>query len=424
MSSVVERSPLKKPNFLERYLITKMERIYRRDKFEIQKPIMKFLTSNWFMEREIISFENYRHLSPLKLKILKEEEVNLKYSYVNFFDRPEDRNIYVTKGFHKYFAEFIDIIITGSSDLIVLNGKYALYDLKFLDTQKAFDYTDEAIKLLKENQAVLEVYRSTKTIEKGIFLVGNYSANYYHFVIEIISRFESIAKMKLDKSIPIIMDNSCWEIPQLKELICYFNKEDRDILRIERGIQYKVAKLYYPSTPNIIPPNYKNITKISAEHNLFDTNALQFIRDSLLDNKSERSFPKRLFISRKNASGRRQYNESQILEVLTEYGFSVFYPEEYSALEQVAIFNQAEFIIGATGAAFTNLLFCNAGCKVLCLTNYDLNVSIFCTICKIFGIELTYIYDESLIPDKDSDVHADFNIDINKFKKVLQANLR
>lgn len=423
--SIEEEKPFKKPGFFKRYLMAKMKRIYRRDRIELQKPLMKFLTSKWFMERDIIAFPQYKLLNN-NLNILKEEEVVLKYSFPDFYEKhfEGDKEIKECGGFYKYTIELNNVRLIGGSDIIILNEKYALYDLKFLDREKAFDYTDEAIKFLKNDTVVFETNKSKINLPRGVCFVGNYSANYYHFIIEIISRFEQLDKLKLDKDIPVIMDKSCWDIRQLQELMTLFNIQNRNIIIIEKGVQYEVEQLYYISKPNFIPPNYKDITNIKAQHNLFDEVSLTFIRNTILNNVQKKyNLKKRLFISRKNASGRRRYNESEIYEVIKPYGFSIFYPEEYSAIEQAAIFNQAEFIIGATGAAFTNLLFCNFGCKVICMTNYDLDVSIFCTICKLFGIELLYMYDETLELNKDSDVHIDFNISPNKMKKALEIML-
>ncbi|MBK7764428.1 MAG: DUF563 domain-containing protein [Bacteroidetes bacterium] len=40
-------------------------------------------------------------------------------------------------------------------------------------------------------------------------------------------------------------------------------------------------------------------------------------------------------------------------------------------------------IAGGGGAAFTNLLFCKSGCKVICFTNYAFNISVFLNYCKV-----------------------------------------
>lgn len=267
---------------------------------------------------------------------------------------------------------------------------------------------------------MLEANWAEFSINEGILLTANYSINYYHFLLEIIAKFEMISKMNIDKSIPIIVDKACLEIPQYRELLSYFNRDNRAIISIDKEVIYKVSFLYQISRPNIIPPNYKNIKDIQIKHNLFSAHSLNYIRGTLLKLPEIKNTPKRVFLSRKNASGRRVYNEEAVYTVLRKYDFSIIYPEEYSIVEQVSIFKNAELIVGATGAAFTNLIFCSNSCKVICLTNFNVNISIFCTIAKLFNIELVYLYDKKLVLKGDSDLHSAFQIDTNKLKEALQ----
>ncbi|ADY53342.1 hypothetical protein Pedsa_2801 [Pseudopedobacter saltans DSM 12145] len=405
---------------IKRYFMAKMRRMYRRDKFELLKPLVKAITSNWFIKRELIDFQSYRKRGSDNVEILYEDEINLKFSSVNFFEESVDNYIYELKNHYVYGVILKNVMVIGCSDLILLDEQYALYDLKFLDDDGAFDYTDYAIKLLKNDVCVLEANWAEFSINEGILLTANYSINYYHFLLEIIAKFEMISKMNIDKSIPIIVDKACLEIPQYRELLSYFNRDNRAIISIDKEVIYKVSFLYQISRPNIIPPNYKNIKDIQIKHNLFSAHSLNYIRGTLLKLPEIKNTPKRVFLSRKNASGRRVYNEEAVYTVLRKYDFSIIYPEEYSIVEQVSIFKNAELIVGATGAAFTNLIFCSNSCKVICLTNFNVNISIFCTIAKLFNIELVYLYDKKLVLKGDSDLHSAFQIDTNKLKEALQ----
>jgi hypothetical protein len=73
----------------------------------------------------------------------------------------------------------------------------------------------------------------------------------------------------------------------------------------------------------------------------------------------------RLYISRKFAGRRRVQNEDQVLEVLSRFGFTIFYPEENSFWEQVAIFSQAKYVVGEHGSGLTNMLFMSKNSSVL-----------------------------------------------------------
>lgn len=411
---------LNRNGILKDYLMAKMRRMYRRDKFELLKPVVKAITSNWFIKRKFIDFQSYKKLNNDKVDILLEKNVNLKYSSVKYYGEEGDERIYEVKNHYSYSVKLKDVMIIGCSDVIVLDDKYVLYDLRFLDEDQAIDYTDYAIKFLKNDECVIEANWAESTISEAILLSGNYSINYYHFLLEIVSKFETLSKLNIEKSVPLIIDKSCLGIPQYVELLSYFNTDNRQIIPVEKEIIYKVSMLYHISCPNIIPPNFKNITQIQAKHNLYAIESLFFIRNKLLKLASTNPSLKRIFISRKNASGRRVYNEGEVYTLLKKYDFSIFYPEEHSLLEQVAIFKNAEFIVGATGAAFTNLLFCNDNCKVICLTNYNINISIFCTIARLLNVNMIYLYDTKLTLKEDSDLHSAFTIDINQLDEALQ----
>lgn len=103
------------------------------------------------------------------------------------------------------------------------------------------------------------------------------------------------------------------------------------------------------------------------------------MRDKLLLFKSNLATPKRIFLTRKSTK-KRHYNESEVWGVLKEYGFEVVAPETYTFCEQMALFNNADYIVGGSGAAFTNLLFCHSGCKVICFRSIRNYSPIFSTI--------------------------------------------
>lgn len=72
---------------------------------------------------------------------------------------------------------------------------------------------------------------------------------------------------------------------------------------------------------------------------------------------------RRLYISRSGL--RKVLNEDDVIKTLLPYGFEIIKPEMLSFQEQIAIFSQAEVVIGPHGAGFSNIVFCDPGTKVL-----------------------------------------------------------
>ena len=67
----------------------------------------------------------------------------------------------------------------------------------------------------------------------------------------------------------------------------------------------------------------------------------------------------RVYISR--AGRRRVLNESELLDLLRRYDIELIDDKPRSVAEQVAIYQNAEFIIGPHGASFVNILWCQPG---------------------------------------------------------------
>lgn len=82
-------------------------------------------------------------------------------------------------------------------------------------------------------------------------------------------------------------------------------------------------------------------------------------------NINSSNFAKRIFISRKDAPKRKILNEDEIFRLFEAQGFVRYELSTLSVAEQIALFNQAEIVVGEHGAGMTNCLFCKPGTKVI-----------------------------------------------------------
>ena len=154
----------------------------------------------------------------------------------------------------------------------------------------------------------------------------------------------------------------------------------------------------------------------------FDKIAMEKLRDKLLTKKSSRITPKRVFLSRKNATYRR-FNEVDIMKILSPLGFEIVQPENYTFEDQISLFNNAEWIIGGTGAAFTNVLFCRSNCKLLIIraTNIREQYPEFTTVSCINNCDMTYFL-ACQGKNAKSD-HTDCVVDINALNDYVKYAL-
>jgi len=129
----------------------------------------------------------------------------------------------------------------------------------------------------------------------------------------------------------------------------------------------------------------------------------------------------RLFVSRSKAAQHRLLNEEELVPVLRELGFAIVSPEEYSVERQVQMFRNASLVVGAFGAALTNLMFCPAGATLIELQD-DLHAP------RIWYWKLAHVlghrYKTIVGKTRENRSWGDVRFEINKetFKKMIVSS--
>jgi capsular polysaccharide biosynthesis protein len=375
------------------------------------------IIANIFSKQKFQAFKfenihNYILSRPQKVQYLYNKSKSLFYGVPQFINiKTEKSDLKEVSGPYNYAAIFEQAAVIGGSNLILLENDKALYDIKDNDTRKNILFGDQGMRYYDDAYCLVAINDSKITYDAAIFLGGNFSWNFYHYLYEILVKFEQIEKIDIDISVPFLVDKINIKVPQYFELLSLFNSKGREIIPIDKGVKYSVEKLYYFSCPNFIPPDFINVKDIQPQDLLFDLKTLEYLRQQLIPRSSKKEFPKRIYISRKKASGRRQFNEDEVFSVLAKYNFEAVFPEDFSIADQIALFHNAEFIVGGSGAAFTNILFCQEKCKALIFIKNPFNFSGFSTIAKFAGVDLIY-YTEGL----------NLNDDINNLHEAYAIN--
>lgn len=384
-------------------------------KYDYYKPIMHIFNS---LRKEtkyyhVWAFENICHAQG------KEEystQITLYAAKPQYYYQQHDLREVKNQSYSVLRLNNVKII--GASVVVLLSPSEAIYEPYSHDAFKLWDYKDPVIKCNLDKQFLIQCKKSKAIINEGIMLSGDASYNFYHFIFEFLSKFLFINELDLPVNIPIIVDEVVRQYPQLQELLNCFNKNNREIIYLKPGYSYDVKTLYYLPFINIIPANYKDLHSIKFTDNLFSLESIKYLRDSLLPKMTAVNCKKKIFIARRNSTVLRRYNEVEVEKIFEKYDFQVVCPEKHSLSEQIYIFNNADFIAGATGAAFSNILFCSPGCKVLCINSYNVELSIFSTIAKYLGSDFQYLsaYDEKY---KTQNLHEEFKIDPEKVENRL-----
>jgi hypothetical protein len=138
---------------------------------------------------------------------------------------------------------------------------------------------------------------------------------------------------------------------------------------------------------------------------------------------------RRIYISRKNAPGRRVANDGELEPILRRHGFAILEMEKLSFAEQVTAFRQAEVVAGPAGAAFTHLNFCQPGTRVLSMmcdedTSAGALMKVWDTTCALNGLEFHLLCAPSPnlhVTVGSASFVADIQPDVKLFEQMIGA---
>ena len=129
--------------------------------------------------------------------------------------------------------------------------------------------------------------------------------------------------------------------------------------------------------------------------------------------------PKRIYITRRKTSGRRVANEAELLEHLQAIGFVSTVLEEIEWLDQIALFRDAEVVIGAHGAGLANLVFCSPGAFVIELIAENYPFTFYPEICRQNKIDHHILPCTPTMPEK---VHcSDLIAPVDRIMHLLEG---
>lgn len=176
--------------------------------------------------------------------------------------------------------------------------------------------------------------------------------NYYHWICESIFRLWMVRE-QIDKFVLVLPEyykNADFIMGSLEP----FNI--KNIFYIPDGMSLMVKNLCLPQIKQVCDSYDSNQLK---EVSSFYRNYVLFEKKALFEQTD------RLYVSRELASRRTVINETEIQAIVKKHGFTIFHPENFTFLEQVAVFSQVKYLVGTHGSGLTNLLFMQENTSVL-----------------------------------------------------------
>ncbi|WP_226063797.1 glycosyltransferase family 61 protein [Kaistella polysaccharea] len=345
----------------------------------------------------------------LKIKniheILPTEKLKEGYSYKSSTQNNidviiPDLNLYMLK----------DALINSRSSAIVANS-YLFYE----PINKNERFNEGFIQYHNTKNAVLKIGNPIE-ISEGFFLAGNGSFNWYHWLIEILPK---IIFYKKEYSVNILVDHSCKEIKSMADSLAVFCENlNINIIYLDPERTYKVRKLFFINEVNKYMFNALDLNAVAFPLYYYRKESLLNVGDLL---KSKYHFENKsaikIFLERRETH-RIPQNQNEVVELLKQYDFTAVDLSTLNITEQINTINNSKYIVGTSGAAFTNIIFCNPSSTVLIFTpdNYD-NHKLFGEMAALLDIKLNYLYYEN---DSGDHEQSNFRIDLNALKLKLE----
>lgn len=187
--------------------------------------------------------------------------------------------------------------------------------------------------------------------------------NYAHWLTEVLPRIAAFVRDAPAK-VPLILDADLHaNILRSVELVA----PDFPIHRLAAHELLRVGTLHAVSVTGYVPFNLKPQPTEEIQHGVFSrqalTGAVDALRAAIPGAEAGGARPK--YVIRRNSVLRKILNEAAVEEALVARGFTVLEPERLSLDEQVAIYSNAGMVVGATGAAMANLVFCPPDCPTV-----------------------------------------------------------
>lgn len=312
---------------------------------------------------------------------------------------------------------FSNAAVSANSSSVVVNGKVVIERVKATETERC-DYSSGQI-VMHGLQSALVCTKYSGHLESGFFLGGNGSSNYYHWMVEILVKLKFLEQCKEFDNLPLLVNEAVAETESLMDALVLLVPERRVVL-MGRYDTYFVETLVYINSPNECPFNLRKNFEMRVRDFTFREPEIKFFRESLLGKLSIAHVAgrERIFMARRGI--RRDYNQDEIFEISAGFGFRKVFMEDMSLREQIDLVSRSEFIVGPTGAAWTNLLFCQPGTRCLCwMAEESKGFSGYSNIAKFVGAEMRYLTYQSAAKSTRDLYTADYCLDKEKFRQAL-----
>jgi capsular polysaccharide biosynthesis protein len=320
-----------------------------------------------------------------------------------------------------YLAEIPDAAVIGGLGAILTGDDTVLLDAAFVAGAARHDLVQPAMPYADGGGVLIDASGvAPEPIETGILLQGPSGTNYYHWVVEHLSKLHVLELAGVPAGIPLLVSASVLAVPQLAEALGAADSAHRRVVPLTPGIEYKVSRLIVPGSLCWAASNLRDHLRLEVGDNLVAREAVQFLRSRLAIRTAPQSAGRRLYITRRaRTSGVRLVNEEAVRGMFIDLGFEAVGTDTMTFDEQRAMFSQASIVAGESGAALTNMLFAPDSAVLVCLQAEQWPMNVYADLVGHAGQASIFIAGAVESEQNPKPYQVRFSIDVDALRQAM-----
>lgn len=341
---------------------------------------------------------------------------------------PEEDRRYLVSPHERYVfpeifvAEIAEAMVYGGSNLVLAGEvvlRHDLYDFprdstsEELHGRTLIDPKNGRIRLFLHDEA-------PEHMSCAAVFTDACAPNYAHWLTEVLPRIAMFCAEKRFAKVPLIVDAGLHR--NLMESLLLVAGGEREIVCLPIGRAIAVDCSYVTSACGYVPFGRRNTKLAGHSHGVFSPVALKKVRVRLIEAVQQPGgveLPEKIYL-RRTSGTRKVTNVAEIEKLLVSRGFAIVEPEKLSFLEQVRLFSNAKVVVGSSGAALANIVFCQPGTKINILISVFVDTSYWYwqNIACATGNTVKYSFGK-VLQNGVVNIHSDFQVDSSVIHKLF-----
>lgn len=320
--------------------------------------------------------------------------------------------------------KFEDAMVIGRTDFVFTKNSKVFWKKYF-----AYNYSKNIASdrlLVKEENGVVYYHKPKRQINVDVAfsMLGVHAHIWSHSLSEYYPKL-AVLQQAIDDAggeLTVLVPN--YQDQQLKEIVYEeLNKHKGiKILVVDDEVAVKVKKLYYMERPTTFTDHEVSVALGDDVQPKIIADVLkEKLVNPLLSKIDQNAKPIKLYLPRRGF-GRNLTNWAEVEEYFRKEGFYFLEaPHKLSLKEKVQLFNSAEVIAGPFGSAFSNILFCKPGTKMLLFCNFSRFYEAWlCLHRKYFNLNMLWVtgYDDKKAANPS---HSSYFIPLQKIKDAAKS---